>query len=448
MRKAPPPGPLPAPFGASSAAQTDWKRKAVHAGMGLFALALRFVDWRVAAAGAAAALLFNIFVLPRIGRGLYRDAGRRHDVGIVAYPAMVLLLILVFRGPYLPIAAAVWAMMAFGDPAASVAGMAVGGPRLPWNPEKTWVGLLANWAVAGAASNLVFLFVSRREPDPDSVAILMIGAGIYAFLESVKAGVDDNLVAPLPAALAVYQLGMHWPPPWVSSLPARWLAIAVAVNVAAALLTGALRIVSRSGAVAGAVAGFVILGFGGWRSYALLWAFFLLGTLATKLGYRRKAAAGLAQSDSGRRGAANVVANSLVPAAFLLLGVPSLAFVAAFGAALADTLGTEVGTLYGRRAFSPLTFRPLPTGTPGAISWPGTAASLAGAAMIGLAGWRLGLIPLSVLWAAVLGGSLGSLAESVANRVALRFGCRLDHEFSNALNTLVGGLLALRLGLR
>jgi uncharacterized protein (TIGR00297 family) len=413
--------------------------------MGLFALALRFVDWRIAAAGAAAALLFNTVVMPRVGRGLYRDAGRRHDAGIVAYPAMVLLLILVFRGPYLPIAAAVWAMMAFGDPAAAIAGKAVGGPRLPWNREKTWVGLLANWAVAGAASNLVFLFVSRREPQPDAVAVLMIGAGIYAFLESVKSGLDDNLVAPLPAALAIYQLGMHWPPSWLFGLTARWLAIALAVNVAVALLVGALRVVSRSGAVAGAVAGFAILGFGGGRPYALLWTFFLLGTLATKLGYRRKAAAGLAQSDSGRRGAANVAANCTVPAAFLLLGVPSLALVAAFGAALADTLATEVGTLYGRRAFSPVTFRSLPAGTPGAISWPGTAASLGGAALIALAGWRLGLLPGSLLGAAVLGGFLGSLAESVANRVAPRFGCRLDHEFSNALNTLVGGLLALRL---
>jgi uncharacterized protein (TIGR00297 family) len=307
------------------------------------------------------------------------------------------------------------------------------------------VGLLANWAVAGSTANLVFLFVSRRDPQPDSVAILMIGAGIYAFLESVKSGLDDNLVAPLPAALAIYQLGMGWPLPWLLGLSARWLAIALGVNVLAALLMGALRAVSRSGVVAGAVAGFVILGVGGWSAYGLLWTFFLLGTLATKLGYRRKAAAGLAQSDSGRRGAANVVANCVVPAAFLLLGVPSLAYVAAFGAALADTLATEVGTLYGRRAFSPLTFRSLPAGTPGAISWPGTAASLVGAALTALAGWRLGLTPFSLLWAALLGGFLGSLAESIANRVAPRFGCRLDHEFSNALNTLVGGLLALRL---
>ena len=94
------------------------------------------------------------------------------------------------------------------------------------------------------------------------------------------------------------------------------------------------RVVSRSGAIAGAIAGFLILLFGGWPAYGLLWAFFLLGTVATKLGYRRKKAAGVAQADSGRRGAAHVAANCLVPASLLLLGVRSVGYVGAFAAAL------------------------------------------------------------------------------------------------------------------
>ncbi|MFY9553065.1 MAG: DUF92 domain-containing protein, partial [Thermoanaerobaculia bacterium] len=288
----------------------EWQRKAVHAGFGLFALSLRWLDWRAAAACALAALLFNVYAMPRLGRGIYREGVRRVDAGIVAYPAMVLLLVLVFRGPYLPVAAAVWAMMAFGDPAAAIAGRTVGGPALAWNPKKTWVGLLANWAVAGTASILVFLFVSRREPQADAVAILMIGAGLYAFLESVESGLDDNIVAPLPTALAIYQLGMHWPPGVLfAGLPWRRLALALAVNLAVAVVMGALSVVRRSGAIAGGIVGFLILGFGGWSAYALLWAFFLFATLATRLGYRRKAAAGLAQADAGRRGAAHVVAN-------------------------------------------------------------------------------------------------------------------------------------------
>jgi uncharacterized protein (TIGR00297 family) len=424
--------------------RAEWTRKAVHAGFGLAALSLRYLDWKAAAALALLALLGNLFVLPRVrgARSIYRDATARHDAGIVAYPAMVLFLILVFRGPYLPIAAAVWAMMAFGDPAAAIAGKTVGGPTLPWNPRKTWVGLLADWAVAGPAAVLVHLFVSRRGPQADTVAILMIGAGLYAFLESVPAGVDDNLVAALPTALAIYQMGLVWPAaPTAFSGPMPWgrWAVALAVNAAVAAAMSGLRVVRPSGAVAGGIVGFLILAAGGWGAYALLWAFFLLGTLATRLGYRRKRAAGTAQSHEGRRGAGNVVANCGVAAALLLLRVPAFAFAAALGAALADTLGTEVGTLYGTRAFSPLTLRPVPKGTRGAISVPGTAAALAGAAIMGLAAMGVGIVP------RVPAGLVGALCESFVTTLATRFGARLDHEFSNALNTFVAAMAALKI---
>jgi uncharacterized protein (TIGR00297 family) len=228
-------------------------------------------------------------------------------------------------------------------------------------------------------------------------------------------------------------------------LPWRRWALALAINAAVAVLMGSLRVVSRSGAVAGGIVGFIVLAAGGWRSYALLWAFFLLGTLATRLGYRRKKAADLAQSNQGRRGAANVVANCGVAAVLLLLQVPSVAFAAALGAALADTFGTEIGTLFGRRPFSPLTFRALPTGTPGAVSWAGTAASLAGAALLGLAGWRLGLVDAPLVVAVVAGGFLGAMSESILTTFAASQGARLDHEFGNALNTFVGAMVALRL---
>jgi uncharacterized protein (TIGR00297 family) len=424
----------------------EWRRKAVHAGFGLVALSLRWLDWRAAAALALAALLFNVWVMPKIGRGIYRNRLQRRDPGIVAYPAVVLLLVLVFGDTDLPLVAAVWAMMAFGDPAAAIAGRTVGGPALPWNGEKTWIGFFADWAVAGAASIAVFCFVARRSPGPDTVLVLMLGAGLYAFLESARSGLDDNVVAALPTALALYAMNAHWPPSLAAApITARSLAIALGVNLGVALLMGLLRIVSRSGAIAGAVAGFVILAAGGWRAYGLLWAFFLLGTFATKLGYRHKAAAGMAQSNQGRRGAANVVANCSVPAALLMLGLPSVAFVAAFGAALADTLGTEVGTLYGRRAFSPLTFQSLLPGTPGAVSVPGTAAALVGAAVIAQVGFQLGLLPAAVVWVAALAAFLGAMSESWLNDFGRRAGFGLDHEFANALNTFVGAMLALRI---
>lgn len=418
--------------------------------MGLLALTLRWLDWKAAAAVALAALLFNLFAMPRIGRGIYRDPAKARDTGIVSYAAMVLVLILLFRDRYLPIAAAVWAMMAFGDPAAAILGQRIGGPRLPWNPGKTWSGTLGNWAVGCLASVLVVTFVTDRPLVPGAAAILMAGSAIYAFLESLRAGVDDNLVAAVPTALAVFQLGSligGAGPEWARHLSAGPLALAASVNAAVAFVTWRLGVVARSGAVAGALAGFLVLAAGGWGAYAVLWTFFLAGTLATKLGYARKARSGVAQADRGRRGAAHVAANVGLPAALLLLGVRPVAFVAALAAALADTLGTELGSLYGRRPFSLLRLSRRSVGDRGAVSLPGIAGGAAGAALVGAVGFVAGILPASAVAVVAAAGLAGSLAESAAFDLAGSGAAGLDHDFANALNTFVGAMAALEITL-
>ena len=426
---------------------SEWKRKAVHAGMGLFALALRWLTWEQAAACALAALLFNLFVMPRIGRGIYRDGGGRRDVGIVAYPGMVLLLILLFRGSHLPIAAAVWAMMAFGDAAASVLGRTVGGPTLPWNREKTWIGLFADWAFGGAAAVGVFGFVAARL-EPEAVAILMCGAGLFAFFESARTGLDDNLVPALPTAFFLAWVSL--PASFAASHGARpGLVLALALNASVAGLAYGARSVSISGSIAGALVGTAVLAAGGWGAYAVLWSFFLIGTVASKLGYREKEKRGTAQAARGRRGVAHVVANCLFGTLIALLSSFQanwgLAFAACFAAALADTLATEFGSLYGKRAFSPLGGGGLPVGTPGAVSWPGLAAAVAGAAIIAVAANLVGLVPPRGVPVVAAAGFGGALAESVANVIGRRFGLRLDHEFANAMNTFVGAALAIEI---
>ncbi|MDQ5858136.1 MAG: DUF92 domain-containing protein [Acidobacteriota bacterium] len=428
---------------------SEWKRKAVHAGTGLFALTFRWLDWKAAAALALAALLFNLFVMPRFGRELYRDPSRRFDPGIVAYAAAVLVLVVLLGDHYLAIAAAVWAMMAFGDPAAAVAGELVGGPTLPWNRSKRWIGLAANWAAGATAAILVFRFVSARPLEPVAATLLLGAAAVYAFLETVRAGIDDNLVAAIPTALVLVALG-RWPEaPLAPFYAGSWgrLAVALAVNVVAAVAGSAAGVVSRSGAIAGAIAGFFILAYGGWAAYGLLWTFFAVATAATKWGYGVKRAAGIAQADRGRRGAAHVAANCLVPIAFLVLGAPAAAFAGALAAALADTLATEVGTLFGKNPRSPLGLQRVPPGTPGAVSSAGTLAAIGGAAVIALAAWVFGWLPHGLLLAVLAGGFLGSIAESLLLDVGGRRGLRLDHEFANAFNTFVGGLAALEIAL-
>ncbi len=422
----------------------EWKRKAVHAGMGLFALTLRWLDWKEAALLAFAALLFNLFAMPRLGRGIYRDGQRRRDTGIVAYPAIVLALTVLLRDN-LYIVGAVWAMMAFGDPAATIAGRLAGGPALPWNRAKTWAGLLADWAVGGLGAVLVFRFVSARPLVPAAAAILVLGAALYAFLESVRAGVDDNLVAPIPTAFVLLQLAHVWGRPLGHEISAAAVLLAAGVNGGVALLTWRLNLVSGPGALAGAVVGILIVALGGWGAYAVLWAFFLPATAATKWGYRRKAARGVAQRDSGRRGAAHVVANVGVAAMLLLIGARPIAFVAALAAALADTLGTEIGGLYGRRPFSPVRFTRRAVGDPGAVSGAGLSGGLVGAALVGSVAAAFGLLPSIGIPVVAAAGLAGSLAESVVLDLGRERGLALDHDFANAFNTLVGALVALEI---
>jgi uncharacterized protein (TIGR00297 family) len=215
-----------------------------------------------------------------------------------------------------------------------------------------------------------------------------------------------------------------------------------------------LRAVTGSGAVAGFLLGSLILALGGWAAYAVLWTFFLVGTLATRLGYRLKAARGVAQARGGRRGASHAVANCAVGAGILLATAgyrphyPDLllaGFAGAFAAALSDTLATEVGGISGRRPFSPLRFERLPPGTPGAVSWPGLLAALAGSALVAVAAGTTGLVSWPLPWAVAIAGFLGSTAESAVNDVARRQGWRLDHELANGLNTFVGAMAAMGL---
>ncbi|HWC65324.1 MAG TPA: DUF92 domain-containing protein [Thermoanaerobaculia bacterium] len=432
----------------------EWGRKAVHAAMGLFALLLRWLSWPVAAACAAAALLFNLFALPAFGRGIYRDVARRRDVGIVAYPATVLAVILLFRHA-LPVAAAIWGMMALGDPMASIVGRTIGGPALPWNPKKTWSGSAA-YAVFGAAAGSALLAFCGRVAFGEALSAFALFALVGAFVESLETGLDDNVVPGLAVALAWASFHMG---PLVGAAPALLsggarvpAAVALGVNAAIALLSIPLRLVAPSGSIAGFVAGSAVLHFGGWGAYAVLWTFFLFGTAASKLGYARKEKLGTAQENRARRGARHVWANVSV-GAWLALAMRSrvvaasapvlpLALAGSFAAALADTFGTELGTLWGKRPFLLSRMKPVPPGTRGAVSGAGLLGGVLGAALVAAAGAAAGLYPFRFAAVVVAAGLAGSVAESLLIDLAARRGARVDHEFCNAFNTAVGAAVA------
>src|SRR5262249_57538790 len=86
-------------------------------------------------------------------------------------------------------------------------------------------------------------------------------------------------------------------------------------------------------------------------------------------------------------------------------------------------------------------------GEPGAVSVPGIAGGAVGAALIGAVGLAAGLIGPEGVAIVAAAGLAGSLAESLAFDFGKGSGARLDHDFANAFNTLVGALVALEISL-
>ncbi len=225
---------------------------------------------------------------------------------------------------------------------------------------------------------------------------------------------------------------------------------ALGLNLAAAGLAYALKTVDLSGVAHGVLLGSTIWLCLGGPGFAILLAFFVLGSAATKVGYRTKAKEGTAQEKGGRRGAAHAWANTGAPALFAALafgaaqgnGLFRLAFVAALATAVSDTLGSEIGQAFGRRTFLITTFRPVPRGTDGAVSLEGTLAGIAGSLLLGLLGWGLGLIDGAgvaiVVAAAFVGTTLESYLGAVLEQASL-----INNEAQNFLNTLAGGLAAI-----
>jgi len=231
------------------------------------------------------------------------------------------------------------------------------------------------------------------------------------------------------------------------------LLVSAAVNAALAAASFVAGAVNLSGVVGGFVVGFLILFFGGWGPFGILCAFFVFGSAATKLGYSRKAALGVAQDEKGRRGAKHAFANCAAAALAALLyrwsstSDPTgahwalVVLAGAFATALSDTVSSEIGQLYGKHPFLITTLRPVPVGTDGAVSLEGTLAGLAAGALIGLLGWLFALYgPVAILFVAI-GAFIGTTFESILGAVGSAKK-RMNNELLNFLNTVVGGLAA------
>ena len=487
--------------------RSELPRKLVHVGMGAFALLLRWLTPWQAIVMAVAALILNSFFLHDITKGaLLRPEERasRFSRGVVLYPAILLLTFIIFRSR-LELAAGIWALLAVGDGMATLTGLALRGPRLPWNPQKTWSGLAAFVVFGIAASALVIRWTQRAGTwtlgDPlvpgglltlggseasgrigdafllggaagdagaagvtGSLSFLLIGCLVAttaaALAESLETSVDDNILVPVVGGAVLWVATLVDPALLVAGGAAamgvggalaandgNWLT-GVAITVPVTLMAYFARAVDRSGAVAGVLLAIVLYVYAAWPGLVMLGGLMVLGTGVTRLGHARKEALGLAEGGGGRRGFGSVGANTGAGVAFAFLAVAtphseafSIAMVAAFATSLFDTTATEFGQAFGRRHILVTTWRAVPEGTTGGVSVAGTVAGVLAATALTGVGWAMGLIAGAAVLAVILGAFCGSTLESYLGAMMGK-GSRSDHHLRNLANTVAGAAAA------
>ncbi|MBD1935812.1 TIGR00297 family protein [Microcoleus sp. FACHB-68] len=241
-----------------------------------------------------------------------------------------------------------------------------------------------------------------------------------------------------------------------------WL-VAVALNTV--LLTIAYfapkKLLTPAGLLHAWVLGVIIWGTLGWRGYAVVMFYFLVGSAVTRIGMAEKEAAGIAEKRSGARGPENVWGSALtgtlcalatllpvsVPSSIPLVSLLLLGYVASFSTKLSDTSASEVGKVYGKRTFLITTLQPVERGTEGAVSLEGTLAGIVASALIALVAWGVGMINFTGVILCVIAAFIATNLESVIGATLQSKFDWLTNEVVNIINTLIGAGVAILLAL-
>ena len=438
-------------------AKSEVKRKLVHITVGMCSLLLRYLSLPLSLLFAVLAFIHNALILPRIGgKKLYRKAEilKGYPTGILLYPITVFILILMYRN-HMYIAATIWAIMGFGDGGAALFGTLFGKHKLPWNREKSWEGTLSYVIFGSAGACFLCWWTSLGKGAPpysfmyNFIIVPILVTFISAILESYPTKLDDNITIPIIGSFIMYALYQIKFPVDLVSLQSN-LIMGIIISGAFGLIALALKTVDWHGFFMGIIIGIVNYAFLGWKGFLLLSSFFILGSLSTKLGLKAKEQKGLAEKKSGARSWTNAISKCSVGSIIALIAyfvLPEMkelflvAFVAAYAAANADTLSSEIGQWKGKKTYSLTTFKQVRPGTEGAISLEGTLAGIAGALIIALIAYYTQLITPIHIIIVVTAAILSNIFESYMGIFFESEGLA-SKETINFLNTLFAAFIA------
>lgn len=242
---------------------------------------------------------------------------------------------------------------------------------------------------------------------------------------------------------------LDWHNPWIIAISLNSILIIFAFVAPKKLLT-------RAGYFHAWFLGVLVWGTLHWQGYAVVMFYFLVGSTVTRIGMEEKEAEGIAEKRSGARGPENVWGSALIGALcalgtlfvqqpwsdLLLLG-----YVASFSTKLSDTCASEIGKAYGKKTFLITTLKSVPRGTEGAVSLEGTLAGIIASIVIALFAFLLGMINFAGVIICLISAFIATNLESLIGATLQSKFNWLTNEIVNIINTLIGAVVAISLGL-
>lgn len=399
---------------------TEATRKLVHLSVGLMMMVTPFVFHSKFPPVLLAVLFIMVnsvtFKSEKL-RGIHSTD--RKTYGTVYFPIAFLLLCLFWWNRPLVFEISLL-LLAVADTMASMAGETVRSPDcyVMWKDEKSVQGSMTMFLSS------IFLvgfgtFALRRiiGLPPLDISVIIPVSLFVAVLATIAEGVShrgsDNLSVPLISAVA-YDLFM------TASENGELLTLLLWILASLFLALGALRFnaLAVDGALGACVIGVLVFGIGKWKFMVPMALFFLLSSLLSKIGKRRRETTRTSFGKGSKRDVVQVFANGGVP---LILTIwwfysPSdwlyAAFVASIAAATADTWATEIGFFSRRPPRDSISFRTVEPGESGGVTLLGTLGGLAGSAVIALSGFAF-LPDQSMMALVTVAGFVASLVDSV-----------------------------------
>lgn len=192
----------------------ELRRRFWHMAPGLLAFGLHLVphadpiSWLMKSivlgccVGLGAGVLIGFQKIKRQGEGV--------GIAAVAGYALAVMVTTLLFPQHLELGLAVLSILAFGDGSATLVGLLLRGPRLPWNHSKSWAGFLAFVSVGSLMTAWIYWGETHNPEAAEpavtfglAIALTMPAVIASAIAESLRVKLNDNVRVGVTAAIAL-----------------------------------------------------------------------------------------------------------------------------------------------------------------------------------------------------------------------------------------------------